>query len=352
MSNKRILVFLFVLVLCVSQLVGCSSNSNSSNSSSSGTDKKVIYKLSHPQADGHPIDVAADKFAELVAERTEGRVEVQVFPANMMGAESVTRDMIKQGSIDIVLLGSAANNYNNAIYLPSAFYLMHNIEETDYMLYESDFAKKYMYDAWLKNDNVVLLDSWTQSPRQTMSKKPFRTPEELSKIKLRVPAGIPIWEQSWNKMGAMTVSLALSDAFSALQQGVCDAVEGPIEQLSFNSFQEVAKNLILTEHNYYSYQGLINADSLNKLSEGDQKVIRETMIECGDYADQLRDENVNKLIEDMKADGVTVIELTDAEKAVFAEKANEAVIDNMDQWGEEAYNEFMAEIEEFRAAHK
>lgn len=350
---KKKLSLLIAVILCMTMFTACTSKNGTDTNKENGGDAtatgdKVVMKLTHCQADGHPIDEAADKFAELVAERTDGRVEIQVFPANMLGAESATRDMVKEGSVDMVLLGSAANNYNTAMNLVSVFYLIQSPEECDYMLFDSPWAKKYLVDDYLKNDNVVYLDSWTQSPRQTMSTKAFRTPEELKSIKMRVPAGIPVWEEGWNKMGAMTVSLGLDDAFSGLQQGVCDGVEGPIDQLSFYSFQEVAKNLILTKHCYYSYQALINADSLNKLSDADQQVIRDTIVECGDLADKLRDENTTKLVDDMEADGVNVVELTDDEIKNFADLALAAVQNNMDTWGKECYDAFMADLESFR----
>ena len=345
---KKFVSVLLAVLMVMSLLAGCGAGSDAS-AGDGATGKTVKVKLTHCQADGHPIDVAADKFAELVAERTEGRVQVTVYPANMLGAESVTRDMVKEGTVDIVLLGSAANNYNTAMNLVSAFYLLQSTEECDYMLFDSDWAQKWLAEDYLANDNVVYLDSWTQSPRQTMSTKVFTTPAELKSVKLRVPAGIPVWESAWNAMGAMTVSMGLDDAFSGLQQGVCDGVEGPIDQLSFYSFQEVAKNLILTQHCFYSYQFLMNNTVFSSLSADDQQVIRDTALECGDVADQLRDENTVKLVEDMKAAGVTVTELTAEQLNTFADLALASVEDNMDVWGQECYDEFMAALTEFRA---
>ena len=344
---KKIVSSFFVAGLCLLGLIGCG-NSQSAD----GEMQPKIIRLTHCQADGHPIDEGADLFAELVHERTNGRLEVQVFPANMLGPESVTRDMVKEGSVDMVLLGSAANNYNGAQDLASCFYLMRSIEECDYMFLDSDWAKKYLYPDYLENNHVVYLDSWSQSPRQTMATKEFTTPEELSSIKLRMPAGIPMWERGYSLMGAMTVTLGLDDAFSGLQQGVCDGVEGPIDQLSFYSFQEVAKNLILTNHNYYSYQALMNEKSFNSLSEEDQQIIRESIVEAGKHAGELRDQLTESIVEDMKAAGVNVITLTDEQLDVFAQKALQVVEENMDRWGQECYDEFVAELDEFRAAHK
>ena len=313
--------------------------------------EKVTLKVTHCQAEGHPINDAALLFADIVNEKTDGRITVDLYPANMLGAESVTRDMVKEGTVDVVILGSAANNYNTAMNLVSAFYLLQNVEEADYMLFDSNFAQKYMKDEYLADHGVVYLDSWTQSPRQTMTTKPFTTPEELKSIKLRVPAGIPVWETGWNYMGAMTVSMGLDDAFSGLQQGVCDGVEGPIEQLYFYSFQEVAKNLIQTEHCYYSYQFLMNANVWNGLSADDQQIIKDALVEAHKLADEKRDANVDLLVSDMESQGVKVTALTDAQKQVFADLALAAVQDNMETWGQDVYDEFIAELEEFRASH-
>lgn len=341
---------LLAIVMCMSLLAGCGGTTSSDSAADSeSAGESVTLKLTHCQPDGSPVDLATEEFARLVEERTEGRVKIQLFPNNMLGAESVTRDMVKEGGVDIVCLGSAANNYNDAMNLVTACYLFQNTEEADYMLFDSDFAQKYMHEDYLANDNVVYLTSWVQSPRQTMCTKAFTSPEELKGIKMRVPAGIPVWETAWIDMGALTVSMGLGDAFSALQQGACDGVEGPIDQLYFNSFQEVAKELILTQHNYYSYQMLINNDSFSALSEADQQVLRDTALELDSYHDQLRDENVDALLEDLKSQGVHVTELTEEQLAVFAERCEPAIEKNMDSWGQECYDEFMAELEAFRA---
>lgn len=322
---------------------------SSSGGSSAPAVESVTLKLTHCQPEESPVDKATEEFARLVEERTEGRVKVELFPNNMLGAESATRDMVKTGGVDIVCLGSAANNYNAAMNLVTACYLFQNIEEADYMLFDSDFAKKYMHEDYSANHNVTYLTSWVQSPRQTMTTKAFTSPETLKGIKLRVPAGIPVWEAAWIDMGALTVSMGLGDAFAALQQGACDGVEGPIDQLYFNSFQEVAKELIMTQHNYYSYQMLINNDSFAKLSEADQQVLRDTALELDAYHDQLRDENVDKLLNELKGQGVNVTELSADQLLVFAEKCEPALEANMDSWGQECYDEFMAELEAFRA---
>ncbi|WP_298023313.1 TRAP transporter substrate-binding protein [uncultured Dysosmobacter sp.] len=353
--SKKMTGLLLAIVMCVSLLTGCGGGKEdtppASGDDSPAPAESVTLKLTHCQPEGSPVDLATEEFARLVEERTEGRVKIQLFPANMLGAESVTRDMVKEGGCDIVCLGSAANNYNNAMNLVTACYLFQNIEEADYMLFDSEFAQKYMHEDYLANDNVVYLTSWVQSPRQTMATKAFTTPAELKGIKLRVPAGIPVWEAAWNAMGALTVSMGLDDAFSALQQGACDGVEGPIDQLYFNSFQEVAKEMIMTQHNYYSYQMLMNNDSFSALSEGDQQIIRDTALELDAYHDQLRDENVDKLLEDLKSQGVHVTELSDEQLAAFAELCAPAIDANMDSWGQECYDEFMTELEAFRASH-
>lgn len=350
---KKTLALLLAVVMCFG-LAACGGSSAPASSGSSGASsgETLTLKLTHCQADGHPIDEGADLVAKLMEERTNGRVKIDVYPANMLGAESVTRDMVKEGTVDIVLLGSAANNYNKAMNLAMSFYLIQSIPECDYMLFESDFAKKYMHEDFEANHNVVYLDSWSQSSRQTMTTKPFRTPEDLKSIKLRVPAGIPVWETAWNKMGAMTVSMGLDDAFSGLQQGVCDGVEGPIDQMYFYSFQEIAKNYITTNHCFYSYQFLMNKDSYNKLTDEEKKILDECLAEGKVTHDKLRDENVTKLVDDMVQNaGVTVVDLTDAERQAFADLANQAIQESMSDWGEECYNDFMTEVEAWRKAH-
>jgi TRAP-type C4-dicarboxylate transport system substrate-binding protein len=94
---------------------------------------------------------------------------------------------------------------------------------------------------------------------------------------------------------------------------------------------------------------LINNNSFAKLSEADQQVLRDTALELDAYHDQLRDENVDKLLNELKGQGVNVTELSAEQLLVFAEKCEPALEANMDSWGQECYDEFMAELEAFRA---
>lgn len=359
MKMRRILALVLVCLFSVSLLAGCGSTESSTEApADSGKTEApakaekvdpIVLKLSHNAAAGQTIDLGCEHFAKAVAEKTDGRVEIQIFPNNVLGSEVATRDMIREGSIDMVAMGMASlATYTDTINLLNMLYLFESEEEM-MAIVKGEFGQKYLYDCYLETQGVRLLDQWPQSPRLLEASKPVDSVESLNGLKLRTPAGIPTWEAAWTSLGAMCLSLALDEAYTAIQQGVCDGVEMPLDFLYNYHFHDVCKYLTYTEHNRYVQQIMINENSWQKLTPEDQAILQACIEEAGIYATQLRDENDVKMLEELKAAGVEVIELTPEAQKGFMDLTAPLFEEYSDQWSEEAYTDLMAALEEFRA---
>ena len=317
------------------------------------TAKPITFKLAHNQAENHPVNLGAAKFAELVKERTGGRVMIDVFPANVLGPESATRDMIKDGTLSMVAMGGPSlSPYGGAVDLTSMLYGFRSEDEMLAVL-EGDFGQKWFYKAFIKDHGVRVLDQWPMLPRVTMSKKEFQAITDLKGVKIRVVSGIPVWERSWSALGAMTVALSLDECFSGIQQGVADAVEGPLDQHFFFSFQEVTKYLVRTNHNYYTQMILINESVYQKLSPEDQKILEQSAKDAGKlfYSERnrLAEEIQQKMVKDF---GIKVIDQTDEEIKGFMDAVQPLYEQLMNMWGKECLEDFTAAIKAYRDSKK
>ncbi len=352
--------FMLTLVLLASSLSACSSSkegaeqtpgSSESGNSSSGetTGEKVVWKLSHDAAPGQAIDLGANKLAELVKERTEGRLEIEVFPNNLLGPSHSTREMIVDGSIQMVAMGGGfLTPYNGVMDLYAMLYNVDSREELMYLV-KGDWGKKWLDEPFLQNQGLRLIDHWPQANRELISTKPVRSKADLAGLKIRVPAGMPLWEASWSALGAMSLSLALEDAFTGMQQGVVDAVELPIDYLYSGRFMEEAKYLTITDHQIFTELLIVNDAAFQALSAEDQQILLEAVEEAGVYATEQVDAGIDAMLDEMVNEyGVEVITLTDDERKEFSDAIAPLYNTYMENWGQDAYDDYLKAREEFK----
>ena len=146
--------------------------------------------------------------------------------------------------------------------------------------------------------------------RHFFTVKPIKGIEDLKGLKLRVSID-PVMTGMVEGLGAIPTVVSFNELYSALQTGVVDGAEQPIVNYKANSFHEVAPYLILDGHTLGAIQVIITDEAWNKLTEEQQNIL----IEAGKYASefnrQISEETENKVLEELRAEGVTVIEVND-----------------------------------------
>ena len=120
-------------------------------------------------------------------------------------------------------------------------------------------------------------------------------------------------------MGAAPTALALGDVYTATQQGTVEGMEKPLATLYGQAYYEVAKYITLTKHVLMPTQWICNEDFFQSLTPEQQQWLCETGDEAGVYNNQLQDEMLAQYMEDMEANGVEIIDLSDEERAKFVE---------------------------------
>lgn len=311
--------------------------------------KPVTWKLSYNAAAGQPMDVALIDFAEKVKERTEGRVTIELYGNNILGPDTSTSEMAVEGTIQMIAIGDGfLNKFNPVLDLAGMSFLFRSREEL-LDSYLGEWGQKYLYEPFIENQGLLMLDCWPQAERMLISTKPVTCLADLKGVKVRVPSGIPLYDACWTAKGALTTSLALSDAFTGMQQGVVDAVEMPLDFIYNYRFMEVAKYVTETKHIVYGQIIFVNEDAYNLLLPADQEIIQEEVKAAGVYATQLLDENVDNIKQDMINNyGCTFYELTDEQRAEFENVVAPLYDTYMNNWGAECYDELMDSLSKFR----
>ncbi|WP_322994210.1 TRAP transporter substrate-binding protein [Castellaniella sp.] len=262
------------------------------------------FQISHSAAAGNPKDAASLKFAELVAERTNGRIKVDVGTSSQFGddAESVTN--IRLGTIAFSANAQGATSSVvpeiNLLGLP---FLFQDLKQAETVM-DGPVGDKIAAAA--EKQGILILSWWNNGIRQTSnSKKPITAPADLAGMKIRTPPDamtIDIFEA----LGASPTPMPFSELYIALQQGVVDGQENPLINIESSKLYEVQPYISMTNHKYESTPFLASKAIFNTLSPEDQKIIRDAAREAGELNRQMVRDQSDKLRADMEARGTKI----------------------------------------------
>jgi tripartite ATP-independent transporter DctP family solute receptor len=306
---------------------------------SAAQNKPLVFKMGLISPADHPVTKASQYMAELVKERTNGGIEIQVFPNGVLGGEVELQAAVRSGAIHMASIG---DGHAAAYSKPWNIFVMYYIwpdAETMHRIQAGPPFEPFVRDYEQNSGVTVLAMNWEQGARHLLAKKPVRTPEDLRGVKIRVDQ-LPLHSEGWRAMGANPTPLAFPEIYSALQQGVVDAMECPLNWIYSSGFHEHAKYLNLTAHSRYMNMVIINTKLLEGLSPEYQQILREAAVEAGLYETELSRQEELDYRKKMEAEGVTFVEV-DVE--AFRNRVLPLFEKNMDRWGREVYDIIMGQ---------
>ncbi|MBP1932718.1 TRAP transporter substrate-binding protein [Ammoniphilus resinae] len=332
----------FVAIAMAASLVGCgggSSNTSSSGSSSSsssggeqassggsssgGSEAALTVRLATTSAKGGALYEGAVKFSEIVKEKSNGTIDVQVFPDGQLGKDLSVLDAQKTGTVEMSIPSTAMAQKSPEFGVFDIPFLFENREKVQNFangeIWKSDLLPLF------EKHGLVGLGFWENGFRQiTNNTRPINTPEDLEGIKLRVPES-KLRVAAFKVFGANPTTMDFSEVFTALQQGVVDGQENPLGQIEAGRFYEIQKYLSITNHTYTP--GYLVASKMwwDKLTPDQQKILSEAAVEAGDYSRTYGAQADDELLKKFKDAGM---EVNDADVKSFQAKV-EPVIDEL-----------------------
>jgi len=297
MFFKKAAVYLFCLISLVNLYAG-------GQGEAGAVDAPQVLKLGHIYDPSHAWHQGALKAAEIVSEKTNGRLTIEVYPSSQLGTEPEILEQTLFGSIDIAEAGAGQLGTLfkpiNVLEMPYTFrdnahVLSFAKSDIAKMLWE-DFRKEF-------GGKIIGVSSW--GIRQLTSNKPVNTPADLAGFKLRVPEQT-ITVAYGKAMGANPTPIAYAEAYMALQQGVVDGLENPMSSIKAMKFYEVQKYINLTKHVTNCCFFVMNDARFEGLSKGDQEILLDAFSEASAYIVTLLDKDDQDLISFFESQGVTV----------------------------------------------
>jgi tripartite ATP-independent transporter DctP family solute receptor len=279
--------------------------------------------LSTPDPDGSEITVAANKFAELVAAKTNGEVTVKVFPnGTLYGADpSAAVKQLAGGSLDMLVLATSLYaNFNpkfSAISIPYLF-----DDEAQLRAYlAGEQGQELISD--LSNIGIKGINLWTRPFRQmTNSRHAIEKPADLAGMKFRVPNN-PLWVEFFKKMGAAPTPMAFAEVYNALQLKVVDGQENPINVPVSAKFYEVQKYVSITNHMADGWVLGINPAKYEALSDAEKAAITEAAKEAEAWKVENDAATAESSIAELEKHGMQTNRLTPEQQQAFVAVSKE-----------------------------
>ena len=257
---------------------------------------KVSLKLGHIRADTSPTHKAALKFAELVAQKTAGEVEVKVFPNSQLGGILDMFTGLKAGSIDMVYGG--INTYawikgGEVFQITSVAFLYRDYDHMRRVLLSPVF-KPHLEAAEKATGVKVINMNGDTAPRElTTRDKPVRTAADFRGLKIRIAESI-LARAVFQRLGANPQVIPFADLYMALKQGVVDAQENGVIPIKNMSFYEVQKYLTLTHYVRDVETFYASVDRWSGLTPAQQRAILDASVEAGNLETQLTEQELGE----------------------------------------------------------
>jgi tripartite ATP-independent transporter DctP family solute receptor len=299
------------LVICaIFALTGCKKKEAAAGASAAA-EAVVRLKLANVTSDSAIF--AGDEFKRLVEAESNGTVLIDHFPRNQLGNDLPSVEGTIVGDIDIAVVStSSISELYRDLYLFDAPFLFLDSQDA-YKRLDSAAGKKILDG--MASIGLKGLSLWENGFRNyTNNKIAVRVPGDVRGQKVRTMNN-DIHLAAWKAFGANPTPMAFNELFTALQQGTVDAEENPLGIIDSNNFQSVQKYVSLTQHVYTPYIVVMNLKKYNSLS-ATQKAAFDKSMEAAlkfqrDKSQELEGVTLKKFAEG----GVTVVNLTSAEKA-------------------------------------
>lgn len=319
-------------------LAGCSSGGSApttSGDAGAGADGETMtLVLGHAGSTTDPRQWAAEQFAERIEAATDGRVTVEIHSDSTLGTWEEMIDGLQIDSVDIVIESMlSVEAYTDLASVETAPFL-YDSEEQFFEVWGGELGDEIQASV-TEASGYSLLGNMYRGPRELTTKEPVTQLSDVDGLTIRTPSAQTMLD-TWNALGARAEALPFNEVYSALESGVLDGQENPLDAILFNSIHEVAPHIAETDHMYANYHFIMWDEAL----QGYPEDIREAILEVTDEVGQEYTDNTVTNMADYRSQleeaGAEFHEITDRDAWVEAtQPVVESLPDQVQTWVEQ-----------------
>lgn len=278
------------------------------------TGEAYTLKFALQNGENHPLCQGVAKFGEILEEKSEGRIKLELFYSGTLGDKATTVQGMQTGTIDAAMLmsGVIADYGCEDLGVFTLPYLFDSVAHAR-AFEKSDAGKALLDTVQSSGSSMVCIGAYQESARNYFfTKKRVEKPEDMKNMQIRCQEG-SIYYDSVEAVGAFAQSVAFSELYSALQSGVVDGAEQPLSGFVNNAFQEVSDYYVMDQHEISPNLILFSEVTWNRLSAEDQKLIKDCFQESVPFFEEMSDTKDQEYLQTIKDSGTEVIEVNVAE---------------------------------------
>ncbi len=332
MKKVTLLLALFAMIFTASAF----------NNAASAADPLEIM-VSYPNQPGEPVDQAINYWAQILKEESNGEIILTPFPSGQLGAQEDVRAQAQMGApiITTSSYGSLADLVPD-LGVVNAPYVGTSVEQKMKLIKTKKFVD-LLSQLDPKGIHVICPDSY-YGTRQLMANVKAQKPEDMNGIKIRVQntkiAGF--WAKS---VGAVPTPMPLSEAYTAISQGIVEGIENPPGTLEGGKFYEQLKYLIMTNHDIHLAPWVMGSAFWESLTPKQQELLTSTAAKMSKFATKIVEGTEQDYIDKMAAQGVEVVEV---DVQPYVENALKVMKGNFPEWTPNLYEDTLNSLSEMK----
>lgn len=298
------------------------------------------WKLGNILPPDHPGNKALAEAASEIRDRTEGRIDIQIFPAGQLGGAKEILTGMTIGTHQMAFDGAGIlSQWTKELGVFEAPYLAQDFAHLERLMASEkgqELIEKLRADHGLR-----ILDIWYYGTRHmTNNQRPVKTPADVEGLKLRVPE-VALSLKFIDALGGRPTPMAFPELYLGLQTGVVDGQENPLPTINAAKFYEVQDHLALTGHLVQFVAPIVAETDWNSASEADRAVVLEVLEASGNAYNQSMIDLEKDLVAQLEEKGM---QITRPDRAAFAEAVKPIYGQFEQDWGAGTY-EALATVE-------
>jgi tripartite ATP-independent transporter DctP family solute receptor len=273
---------------------------------------QFVWKAGTATAGGNPLNDAMELFAKQLAERSRGRIKLDVHIANALAkGEGAHLEGVQLGAIDVVAIGSApVGGMFEPLYQALDLPFLWSTREQVWKVMDGPLGQELLKKMESKDLKAFCFGGGWGFRNMMVNKRPIVTPEDMKGLTIRVQES-PTYVAMMKAMGANPVPMAYVEVYLAMKQGTIDGMELPSFTFTSDKFQEVTKYYSLTRHSYPPIAWFMNLKKYQALPGDIQKIVDESMRDACQAHRRLEVEKEKNDFEVMRKAGVQINDVKD-----------------------------------------
>jgi tripartite ATP-independent transporter DctP family solute receptor len=259
-------------------------------------EKKVLLRLGHEMPENHPYHAGAMKFAEILAQKTDNAIAVQIYPNGTLGKQAQLVESLSMGTLDLSLTNSVVlEKYESLMSVLVMPYVIRGWDHV-YKVVDGEIGKEL--NAGLEKQGIMVL-AWHEIGHTDINSiKKIEHPGDVKGLKLRVQPG-PSYVEVGKILGAVVATTAFSEVYTALQLGTIDAQVQSASNIRLSKHYEVAKYFVVNELGFFLEPLSMSKMVFDRMTPEHQKALKEAAYESAlwqrPYARGKQDEDLEYL---------------------------------------------------------